>query len=305
MTSPPPWTAERTVSPELARALIEDQFPALAPVRVESPSEGWDNIAYLVNETWIFRFPRRTIAVDLIRTEAAVLPVIASRLPLSVPMPIFVGEPEERFPWPFAGYRRLAGQTACRADLDDEQRLRAAIPLAHFLRALHAVPPDEAARAGAGPDTLARMDVEKRRGMIVERLDGLQAQGLIDDARPWREIAEAMPAGLPPGGPVLVHGDLYARHVLVDEVGAPCGVIDWGDVHLGEPALDLSIAYAFLPPAARDAFRVEYGPISDDTWRKARFRALFSAVTILIYGADVGDADLVREGRTALRNVLG
>lgn len=300
-----PWAAEHTVSPDLARDLIEDQFPALAPVRVESPSEGWDNIAYLVNNTWIFRFPRRTIAVDLIRTEAAVLPVIAPRLPLPIPIPVFVGEPEERFPWPFAGYRRLAGRTACRADLNDEQRMRAAAPLARFLRALHAIPPDEAARAGAGPDTLARMDVETRRGMIVERLGQLRAQGLIGDDRPWRETAEAMPAGLPPSGPALVHGDLYARHILVDDGGALCGVIDWGDIHLGDPALDLSIAHAFLPPAARDAFREAYGPIREETWRKAHFRALFSAVTILVYGADVGDADLVREGRTALRNVLG
>ena len=263
--SSPPWTAERTVSRDLARDLIEDQFPELAPARVESPSEGWDNVAYQVNATWVFRFPRRTIAVDLLRTEVTVLPMIAPRLPLPVPVPLFVGEPEERFPWPFAGYRRLAGRTACRADLDDEQRSRAAEPLARFLRALHSIPAEEAARAGAGPDTLARMDVQLRRGMLTDRLDTLRAKGLIDDVRPWREIAEAMPAGLPPGGPALVHGDLYARHILVDDECVPCGVIDWGDVHLGEPALDLSIAHGFLPPAARGAFREAYGPIDDDT----------------------------------------
>jgi len=304
MTAPPPWTAERSVSPELARNLIASQFPELAPVRVESPSEGWDNIAYLVNGEWIFRFPRRTIAVDLIRTEVAVLPAIASRLPLPIPMPVFAGEPEERFPWPFAGYRRLAGRTACRADLSDDQRERAAAPLGRFLRALHAIPPAVASRAGAGPDTMARMDVEARRGMVLERLDSLAAQGLLGDVSRWREIAESMPAELPSDGPVLVHGDLYARHVLVDDAGAPCGVIDWGDVHLGDPAIDLSLACGFLPMAARDAFRAEYGPVAEPTWKKARFRALFSAVAILFYGADVGDADLVREGRAALRNIL-
>jgi aminoglycoside phosphotransferase (APT) family kinase protein len=301
----PPWTAERSVSPELARDLIACQFPALAPVRVESPNEGWDNVAYLVNGSYIFRFPRRSIAADLIRTEAAVLPVIAPRLPLQAPVPLFVGEPEERSPWPFAGYRRIAGRTACRADLDDAQRKRAAVPLARFLRALHDIPLEEAERAGAGPDALARMDVEKRRGMIMERLDELQAKGLADDVRPWRQIAEAMPAGLPAGGPVLVHGDLYARHILVDDQSTPCGIIDWGDVHLGEPALDLSIAYGFLPPAARGAFRDAYGPIDEQTWCKARFRALFHAVLLLLYGADIGDADLVREARAALRNVAG
>jgi aminoglycoside phosphotransferase (APT) family kinase protein len=154
---------------------------------------------------------------------------------------------------------------------------------------------------------MARMDVEARRGTVLERLEALRAQGLlagIGDIQPWREIAETMPAGLPSDGPVLVHGDLYARHVLVDGAGAPCGVIDWGDVHLGDPAIDLSLACGFLPAAARDLFRAEYGPIAGSTWEKARFRALFSAVAILFYGADVGDADLVREGRAALRNVL-
>jgi aminoglycoside phosphotransferase (APT) family kinase protein len=215
-----------------------------------------------------------------------------------------VGVPDERFPWPFAGYRRLPGETACRADLDDEQRLRAAEPLARFLRALHAIPVEEAERAGAGPDTLGRTDVEKRRGMIFERLDALRANGLLDDVRPWREIAEAMLSGLPPTGRALVHGDFYVRHVLVDGRGLPCGVIDWGDVHVGDPAVDLSIAQGFLPPAAREAFRAAYGPIQEDTWRLARFRALYHTLILLLYGADVGDAALVREARTELRNVL-
>jgi aminoglycoside phosphotransferase (APT) family kinase protein len=300
----PPWTAERTVSPELARDLIEQQFPELAPVRAEFPSEGWDNIAYLVNGTYIFRFPRRTIAVDLIRTESKVLPVIAPRLPLPIPNPVFIGDPEERFPWPFAGYRRIPGETACRADLDGAQRLRAAEPLGRFLRALHAIPVDEAERAGAGPDTFGRTDVEKRRGLIIERLERLQDKGLLDDIRPWIEIAEAMASGPPPGGPALVHGDFYVRHVLVDDRGLPCGVIDWGDVHVGDPAGDLAIAHGFLPPAAREAFRAAYGPIPEDTWRLARFRALFYAVVLLLYGADVGDAALVREARIELRHVF-
>ena len=51
-----------------------------------------------------------------------------------------------------------------------------------------------------------------------------------------------------------VHGDLYARHLLLDDHKKLCGVIDWGDVHLGDRALDLSIAYSFLPAEARLCF---------------------------------------------------
>ncbi len=296
-----PWAPERTVSPELASDLIARQFPGLAPARVEPMGAGWDNTAYLVNETWVFRFPRRAVAVDLLRTEAAILPPLAARLPLAVPEPRYLGEPEERFPWPFAGYRFLAGRTACHADLDDAQRTRAAEPLARFLRALHAVPRDEALWLGAGPDTLGRLDLTKRRRLTRERLDDLHARGLVADVDPLRDLADDVPAGWEPVASALVHGDLYARHLLVDGAGAVTGVIDWGDVHFGDPVVDLALVPGFLPPAAWPAFRAAYGPVGADAWRVARFKALYVAATLVAYGADVGDAVIVREARTALR----
>ena len=71
---------------------------AIAPL-----GAGWDNTAYLVNDTWVFRFPRRSIAVELLRNEAALLPALAPRLPLPIPQPCYLGEPDGRYPWCFAG----------------------------------------------------------------------------------------------------------------------------------------------------------------------------------------------------------
>ena len=51
---------------------------------------GWDNTAYLVNGEWVFRFPRRTIAVPLLEAEGRVLPKLAPRLPLSDSAPRMV-----------------------------------------------------------------------------------------------------------------------------------------------------------------------------------------------------------------------
>lgn len=299
-----PWTPEHAVTPELARELIEEQFPDLAPVRIEPLGDGWDNTAFLVCGEWVFRFPRREVAVALIETECALLPSIAPHVPLPIPVPLEPGRPGPRFPWPFAGYRRIPGRSACGAELEEAQRRRAAAPLARFLSALHAFPADEAALLGAGPDTLGRLDVTKRCREIEKRLAEAQRLGLLDDPGPWRAIAEAAPRSWTPRDSILVHGDFYSRHVLVDDAGLPCGVIDWGDVHLGEPALDLSIAHGFLPRSAHDAFRDAYGPIDEDTWAMARFRALQSATVTLVYGHDVGDEALMREARTALRHLV-
>jgi len=69
------WAAQIEVDAPLAAALIGGQFPALAPPAIEPLGCGWDNTVYRVNERYVFRFPRRRIAVDLIATEPRCLPV--------------------------------------------------------------------------------------------------------------------------------------------------------------------------------------------------------------------------------------
>jgi hypothetical protein len=57
----PTWTPEHVVAPEQAERLIREQFPELAPLRLETVGEGYDNTVYRVNEAYTFRFPRRAI----------------------------------------------------------------------------------------------------------------------------------------------------------------------------------------------------------------------------------------------------
>ena len=300
-----PWEAERTVSLELARELVESQFPELAPVEVEPLGDGWDNTAVLVGGEIVFRFPRRQVAVGLLEAECGVLGRIGSRLPLPIPVPEWIGGPEERFPWPFAGYRKLRGETADRAALDRESRDRAAPSLGEFLAALHAFPAAAAREAGAPPDTWRRLDNPYRAEQIVGRLAEAVDGGAIGDPHPLEAVVEDVPLDWRPGTETLAHGDLYSRHLLVDELGRPSGVIDWGDLHVGDPAVDLAIAHAFLPPSGHDAFRRAYGEISDERWRVGRFRALQSLVNTLLYSKDVGDTALERESYAGLELLVG
>lgn len=292
-----PWTAEHDVGADLARELIERRFPELAPARLVAFGAGWDNAAFLVNDAWVFRFPRRRIAVDLLDAENAVLPAIAPHLPLPVPVPTMIArDADERFPWPFAGYRMLDGRTADRAAMDDRQRAAAAAPLARFLAALHAQP-----EGAALPNRLRRLDVDHRAPRIVERLEQATRLGLLQDASPLTTVLDATPHDFAPGATTLVHGDLHAANLLVGDDGAVTGVIDWGDVHRGDAAIDLSIAHGFLPRSVHAAFRDAYGPIDDAVWRIARFKALQTATVLLLYGHDIDNESLVREARTSLR----
>jgi aminoglycoside phosphotransferase (APT) family kinase protein len=288
------WDADVELPLEGAARLIEQQFAELTPARLELLGAGWDNTAYRVNERFVFRFPRRESAVRLIERETRVLPLLAPHLPLPVPTPRFIGVPAAGSPYPFAGYPLIPGTTAW----SEEERAANAAVLGRFLAALHGIPVSEETRGWApvhekeGPEPLVR----ERLLAIEPAPDGIDLEALGDLERRLR----LAPVWKQPS--CWVHGDLYARHLLVDEERRLCGVIDWGDAHLGYPALDLMIAFSFLPVAARAVFREAYGAIDSATWDRARWRALHYGVTLREYGTAVGDTALRRAGEYALRS---
>jgi aminoglycoside phosphotransferase (APT) family kinase protein len=300
-----PWNPEFSLTPELARALIVEQFPQLAPAELELLGAGWDNTAYLVNRRFVFRFPRRQIGAKCLTTEVRILPRLRSLLPLTIPNPTFIGTATDRFPWLFAGYAMLPGRTACAVALDARQRAAAAEPLGAFLAALHSLEPAFVRDLNAPPDLLGRLDLARRVPQMHERVEESAGRGLIGDPALFRAIIDAVAVVHAARPTTLVHGDLYVRHILVGSDLLPSGIIDWGDVHAGDPALDLSIAHTFLPPGTHECFRRAYGPIDETTWRLARFRGLSYGLILSIYAATTNDAELCREGRFILNNIAG
>ncbi len=168
-----PWQAEHDVDADLATRLVATQFPALREAPVGQAGGGRDNVAYRIGD-YIFRFPRRSVAVSLLEQELKVLPWLAPQLPLAVPAPKLAGAPSELFPWPFSGYKYLPGQTAERAGLGPDHR-RAAAPvlavLARFLRALHTAeaPPG----VSVSGDRFGKLDLEARIVELQSRLEQL------------------------------------------------------------------------------------------------------------------------------------
>jgi aminoglycoside phosphotransferase (APT) family kinase protein len=296
------WTADIDVDAPLAARLVRTQFPELATATVEPFGVGWDNAAFLMDGHVVFRFPRRRIVAGLIEREVAILPSIAPRLPLAISAPHFIGKATGGYPWIFAGYELIDGSTACSVVLSDKSRTALAQPLARFLRALHDVEPAEFVARGLPPDEIGRLDHHKRLGITRKRIATLTASGHFEGEDIFTAWLDAHPP--PPLGDAerrLVHGDLYARHILLDDRARPTGIIDWGDVHLGDPALDIAIAHLILPSSAHEVFRAAYGPIDDRTWNTARYRAIYHAILELDYGIREDDAGMREIGSAALR----
>jgi len=273
------------VDEALARRLIGGQFPDLADASLEFLDAGWDQTVWLAGGRWAFRFPRREIAVPGVRRELAVLPRL--RVPLPIPRPVFAGEPAHGYPWPFFGGPFIPGREPF--GLSEAQRRGLGRPLGEFLRALHAAPGD-----GLPVDPLGRADMRKRVRLAGERLAGLAWP-------PPEELFAAALALPPPAPPVLVHGDLHFRHLLVDDAGAAAGVIDFGDVCRADPAVDLPLYWCLLPPAGREDFLAAYGPVSEPQLVRARVLAVMLCATLGLYARHEGLAALEAEALAGLR----
>lgn len=290
-----PWLATLQLGPDQAKNLIESQFPELKPTHLEFIGEGWDNVVYRVNHDYVFRFPRRQPGADLIDTEWKVLPHLLGRLPLPIPEPLFYGKPTAEFPWHFLGYRFLPGQSACKARLSIDERIKLAKPLGQFLKALHSIDQAQALSFGAKLDDMGKLDVDTRWPKTLQQIEKIRELGLFEHCHTLVKILDDLKDVYDTGPKTLVHGDLYGRHLLIDDHRTLSGVIDWVDVRIGNPALDLMILFSFLPKNAHALFFEEYGPIDEQTSRLALFRALYCSSLFVLYSNDIGDKDLLDE----------
>src|SRR5581483_7565777 len=174
----PEWSPQEVVGEELARSLAADLLPAFAEAPMRLLGEGWDSTVWLLGDEWVLRFPRREVAVPGFLRELDVLPQLAPALPLAVPVAQVRGEPDARFPWPWAAFRLLPGREIAAAAIDDAARVRHGRDLGRFLRALHTVDPAGVPAAGEllpvdanrRADMPYRVDMAERRLAVLERL---------------------------------------------------------------------------------------------------------------------------------------
>ncbi|MFG2636492.1 aminoglycoside phosphotransferase family protein [Streptomyces sp. NPDC048362] len=276
----------------LIRRLIARRFPRWAglPVR-RLASSGTENAMFRLGADLVVRLPRRPGAVADVARELHWLPRLGPQLPVAVPEPLGLGEPDEDFPWPWAVYRWLEGRNPVAGAVAEPEGL--AGDLGAFVRALRRIAP-RGGPPGYRGGPLADRD-EPTRAAVAE-LGGRVDAGAVTDL--WRR---ALGAPAHTGPPVWAHGDLTPGNVLVDG-GRLTAVIDFGTAGVGDPAVDLVVAWNLLPAAARQTFRKAVGA-DDAQWARGRGWALSIALVALPYYWDTNPA-LAENSRHVIAEIL-
>lgn len=282
--------SEIAVTAALVAVLVADQHPQFAHLPVAFSGEGWDNFTFRLGDDLAIRLPRRQASVELLVNEQRWLAIAAEAVALPVPTPVAIGVAGADYPWPWSIVPWIAGEPVDQAPLDADQ----GSALATFLKELHRPAP-----AAAPSNPVRGVLLESRRERFSQCLDRLRDScDLITPAidRAWRDALAAPFTETR----LWLHGDLHAQNVLSRD-GRLVGVIDWGDMCGGDPAVDLGSVWGLLPHAsARAAALASYAP-DDALLARARGWAILFGATVYENGrvdnprhAAMGEATLRR-----------
>ncbi|WP_042435916.1 aminoglycoside phosphotransferase family protein [Streptacidiphilus anmyonensis] len=256
----------------LVRRLLSAQFPQWAALPVEPVDRvGTSNAMFRLGDDLVVRLPRMAGAAEDVEKEHRWLPRLAPQLPVPIPVPQGQGVPGDGYPWPWSVYGWVEGANPVVGQLRDGDVLAA--DLAAFTTALRRIDPM------GGPDSYRSEPLSARDASTRRAIADLQALVDADAALAVWEYAVRAPEW---NGPAAwIHADLQPGNLLVSD-GRLSGVIDFGCLGLGDPAVDLMPAWYVLPAVVRPGFRAAVGA-DDAAWARGRGWALSVALMELRY----------------------
>jgi aminoglycoside phosphotransferase (APT) family kinase protein len=297
MQAPKLHAGEIDISTDLAAKLIAGQFPQWAglPVRAVT-SAGTECVLYRLGDDLVIRLPRRPgKSLDSLLTEG-VLARLAPFLPVPVPELMAEGRPTADYPASWGVLRWLEGDTPVEGHLTAPGLL--AVDLADFLLALWRIDLAEVDLAGC-PAAYRGGPLAEEHEFTLGAIERVRDQIDADAARTIWDDAMELPAW--DGPHTFVHADMMPGNVVTRD-GRLSAVIDFGTAGIGDPSVDLIVAWMLLPDHARPAFRRATG-VDAATWLRGRARALSWPLGHLLYYQDTSPV-MADNARYTIREVF-
>jgi aminoglycoside 2''-phosphotransferase len=208
--------------------------------------QGFSSAAYMV-DGWVVRVARNTDAQWGHELELRLLPALAGRLAVAIPVSPLLVEPRRGIPFGALVYRWLPGRPMQRGD--GERRPELAIELADTLIALHSFPLPAANGVGVPrADLLADLAIvrELTQPLLGAEFDPSLATRL--DAWFHETLADPLPFVS-----TLCHGDPWYGNLLVDDGLHLVGLVDFEAAVVTDPAVDLAATFHMGPTFGRIA----------------------------------------------------
>lgn len=203
------------------KEIIENEF-GLIVHNVIVLGQGFDSIAYFVNDEYIFKHSKHDEARINLKKEIRVLNYLKGKITLQIPDIEYYSEE-----YSVCGYKEIKGNKLSPGiykGLSDDEKDMLAQDIALFLREMHSIPLPDIDGLELHVIDDYRSDYETLRKMIYDKIPD-KSKEYIDDLYKRilndERISQYVKA--------LCHNDLSCNHIIIQNNKA-VGIIDFGDV---------------------------------------------------------------------------
>ncbi|ARU62241.1 hypothetical protein CBW65_15420 [Tumebacillus avium] len=272
------------------------KHPQLRPEGARAVAHGWANQVWIVGERLVFRFPRTEQGKRELWQEEQVLPELAGKLGVGIPEFLYRSEADEDVT--YAGYRQIPGSQLTAevfSNMTSAEKMELAVTLGSFLTTLHIHEPTIQLPMIAKEHWAAfYREIEAKAFPL---LNGVEQDWTRELFRDFLQDPENFAYT-----PRLLHGDLSADHLLACS-GRLTGVIDFGDLRIGDPAYDFVGLYVEYGATFTQEVLAHYKlPQDEKFWQRVSgFYSGRLSFHSILYGLDTGSDRHVQAGLENLR----
>lgn len=285
---------------------IEEKYPSFRKKDFNTDDYGWANYVLVVDNKVIFRFPRDEESKKSLYLEQKVLPNLKYKLSVPIPEFIYSSTDEEKFT--YVGYEIIDGKPLDSEGfklLKEEEKECFAEDISKFLSELHTF-----SFQTYFPN---KIDMEEAKGNwreLLKEINEFVFPLLNEKERAW--TTELFNNFLREDNnfnynQCLIHGDLGSDHILYDyEKRKISGIIDFGDIQIGDPAYDFIGLYICYGADFTEKVFSKYTAQKDENFmdRIEKFYVKRTPFYGIIHGVKTNNLKLQEECLAWLRTMI-
>ena len=261
---------------------IKRYFPETKFKNSKLIEEGWDHDVIVLDNKYIFRFPKKEKYQERLKSEMKFLKYLAPRISIPIPEYIYISKDLS-----FGGYKLLKGvemKPNIFEKLNRKQKNNIIKQLGTFLSELHQTPINSIRKFGFKEMDWNNYWTKPHIKQIIKGLRKKVFPKLTKNEINWVEhqFNEYLKLSFN-YKKNIIHSDLTGRHILINsKKGEITGIIDFSDIEVIDPALDFNDLWDYGESFVKQVLTNYKGKIDKDFLLRSKFPFLVRMVTNML-----------------------
>lgn len=279
------------------KEIIEKYFD-LTVNKCELIGEGFDSKAFLVNDEYIFKIKYSANQKKGYQKEKAIYDFLNKKMKSKIKIPnvefSYISDSLS-----ILGYKRIKGEFLSPeyfGKMTEKKKTLLAKDIAEFLKEMHSLDYSEIAQYKIDNKQNVLEEYQLLKNNIYDKLS-VKEQEYIE-----KFMKKLQKTDIFDGKKCLCHNDFSCNHILVDENGTFCGLIDFGDAGVIEECCD----FLYLIEESDEELGREFGEMVLDFYGDIDKKWVYDyqdlteryyPLQVIVYGVKNNRQDKIEEGR--------